>query len=125
MKMSDDRSDTPDDGNNQEETDLNVGDTALNRAINVLTGQQRRIVIDHLRNTSDGVASIDDLADSLLVHDPNVDDRNAIKMKLHHQTLPKLEEVGIIDFDPRTDTARYHGHAVIECLLDTLASGSK
>lgn len=34
-------------------------------------------------------------------------DEGRIRIRLHHVTLPKLAAGGIIDYDPKSNTARY------------------
>jgi hypothetical protein len=37
-----------------------------------------------------------------------------IAITLHHSTLPKLAETELLDYDPRSKTARYRGHTEAE-----------
>jgi len=39
---------------------------------------------------------------------------------LRHRDLPKLEEAGILEYDTRNETIRYHSDTVVEDLLDCL-----
>jgi hypothetical protein len=96
----------------------NVDDRALNRAFDLLASQRRRYVLAELQSTADGVASVERLADSLLAHESDSDDRDQVLVALYHQTLPRLDDSNVVDFDRRTDTVRYHGHKVVDELLE-------
>ncbi|MFC4451907.1 DUF7344 domain-containing protein [Halorussus aquaticus] len=108
-------------GNSGEENrGVNIGrvdDCTLNEALDLLRDQQRRYVLKKLRATDEGVAVIDELVEYLLTHDPDADDRDQVALMIHHKTLPRLADAGVIDFDARSDTVRYHGSEVVDDLL--------
>lgn len=41
-------------------------------------------------------------------------DETDIAITLHHSTLPKLADTDLLDYDPRSKTARYRGHTKAE-----------
>lgn len=101
--------------------DINeADDRALNQAFDLLGDQRRRYVLKTLYTTPESGMSADDLADRVLVHDPGATDYDRVRIRLHHQTLPRLAEDGIIDFDPQTGSIRYHGDELIDDLLAVL-----
>jgi hypothetical protein len=55
------------------------------------------------------------------VRNPDADGRDRTLIALQHRTLPRLDGAGVIDFDRRTDTVRYHGNELVEELLDFVA----
>lgn len=120
--MSDAGSTNPNDEDNGGATNDEVDDSTLNQAFNLLAGHRHRYVLEKLRETSDGVATVNDLADHLVKQVPDATDRDQETVALHHNILPKLDDANIIDFDPRTDTARYRGTELIEDLLDFIAT---
>lgn len=95
--------------------------STLDWVFNVLADDRRRSVVGALATESDNVASIDDLADHLLAYDRTADDRERMMVTLHHDTLPRLEDAGLVDLDRRTDTVRYRRHELVEDLLDVIA----
>jgi hypothetical protein len=118
--MSDYNSDKSDEEYNGP-NNRNVVDRTLNRAFDLLASQRRRYVLAELQSTSDGVASVERLADSLLAHESDSDDRDQVLVALYHRILPRLDDSNVIDFDRRSDTARYHGHKVVDELLEFAA----
>jgi hypothetical protein len=37
-----------------------------------------------------------------------------IAVTLRHQHLPKLDDIGLIDWDPDADQVTYNGHPIVE-----------
>lgn len=97
-----------------------MDDDTLNQAFDLLRNQRRRYVLKTLHATPQTVLSADDIADHILTHDPDAGDRDRVLVELHHTILPRLADDGIIDFDARTDTVRYHGSELVDDLLVAL-----
>lgn len=111
--------------NHEENVGLNfdqVDDRMLNEALDLLQDHRQRYVLEKLQTTSNDVASLEDLVNYLLAHDPNADDADQVAGVLHHQTLPRLADTALIDFDPRTNTVRYHGTELGEHLGDFISN---
>lgn len=66
-----------------------------------------RIVIQYFRRQSPEVATVDDLA--TVVRNQADADEARIALYLHHDTLPRLADAGYIEYDTRSNTARYRG----------------
>lgn len=90
-----------------------------NALLSALANQHCRSVIAYFRNTSDDRASVDDVAAALAQRDHA--DETKIAIQLHHVALPKLDGVGLVDYDERTKTVRYHGHSHLEQLEESLS----
>ena len=120
--MSDADSTSVGGGENEEPTSYEVDVGTLDRAFELLGDHQRRYVLEKLRATADGIASVDALADHVVARSPEATDRNRVEIALYHRILPKLDDDNVIDFDPRTATARYHEAELIEDLLDFVAT---
>lgn len=41
-----------------------------------------------------------------------------ISVDLHHTHIPKLEAIGIVEYDPGSDLLRYHNDSLVEDLLE-------
>ena len=80
--------------------------------LSALTNQYCRFVLRYFRNTSEDAASVEDLSTSFARENGGDEDRAALH--LHHTALPKLSDVGIVDYDARSTTVRYHGHPQLE-----------
>lgn len=74
--------------------------------LSTLANRNCRFVRSYFRGASEDSASIDDLAAAVTRRDAA--DRNRTAIQLHHSTLPKLEEAGIVEYDVRTKTVHYH-----------------
>ena len=64
-----------------------------------LGDEHQRKVLRHFQNSQTAVASVDELVESL--NDPECPSlaRNRIAVRLHHVTLPKLADTGVIEYD--------------------------
>ncbi|WP_266075689.1 DUF7344 domain-containing protein [Haladaptatus caseinilyticus] len=92
----------------------------------VLQDRQRRLICHILANSST-VTTFDDLIDALSDRELNAPesdtefDRRSASIQLHHVHLPLLEDIGVIEYEPRCGTIRYWGHSRIERRLDRLS----
>lgn len=95
-------------------------DNVYNQYFRLMADQQSRYTLLTLRNMSTNTVSILDLANRLLAVDPGADNLYWVKLELHHETLPRLADAGIIEFDPRTGTVCYRGDDAIDGVLDSV-----
>jgi hypothetical protein len=74
-----------------------------------LGDERQRTVIEYLRETEDGTASLDDLADHVVEGETNspAPDRETVTYELCHVHLPMLTDHGTIDVDEWAETVRY------------------
>jgi hypothetical protein len=96
-------------------------DVTPDTAFEILTTDRRRAILRYLRTTDDNVVSHDDLIDHVVEQDIGGNDRERVAVDLRHISLPKLEEVGLIEYDTRSETVRYRGHPLVDCLLNQVA----
>lgn len=68
-----------------------------------------RVVLQYFRSNPTDVATVDDLADYICENDDSADAESDVRIRLHHSTLPKLGNAGLLDYDERTNTARFRG----------------
>lgn len=83
-----------------------------------LADTQRRAVVRYFRDSPRDWASVAELADAIRPASNALADDVAIR--LHHSTLPHLETVGLLDYDPGNQSITYRGHDDIESLLDAI-----
>ena len=97
---------------------------SLDECLELVADQNRRRIIEHLRNVTEREVPIDALIDFLHDGKPNsaADRRtsNETSILLHHDHLPKLEYHGVVEYDPVREVIRYRSNGVIESLLDSL-----
>lgn len=67
-------------------------------------------VLSYLHDSAEETAQITDVIDE--IEKETHRDREKISIQLHHSTLPRLEEMGYLDYDQSSGTVRYHGHAL-------------
>ena len=72
----------------------------LDATLELLSDQRRRYVLYYLREQGNPV-SVDELADRVTMweNEPSID-RSKIRADLHHSQLPRLDDAGVVDFDP-------------------------
>lgn len=92
----------------------------LDSILETFADKRRRLVIEYLRDTSDGVASYDGLVDFVLRHSDTQQESENIRSQLHHVTLPKLEEADIIEYNRRSATVRYDPCSIADDLAEFL-----
>lgn len=86
-------------------------------ALEAMASTRRQHVAGALADAGDEIESLDDLVDA--VGERFDDDEDELRAALHHVHLPKLDEAGLVDYDP-------DGHAVdpedekLSALLDRL-----
>lgn len=96
------------------------GTISTDELLNVLANRDSRRTLDYLRTKADDTMQVHQLARELKTDEARSVEQLATR--LHHAILPKLEDVGAIDHDPRTNTVRYTGHTELEALLDAIQS---
>ncbi|MFC4549950.1 MULTISPECIES: DUF7344 domain-containing protein [Halorussus] len=82
-----------------------TGELEPSQIHNVLRNDRRRHVLKHLRDV-DGVLSVDALAEHIATIEtdespPPRDVRKSVYVSLHQTHLPKLDDLGIVDYDQR------------------------
>ena len=73
--------------------------------------ERRRCVLAYLQETPADTASLPDLSRYVVDRRPDLDpeDRDAVRLLLHHADLPKLEEADALDYDSEDRTVRLSG----------------
>lgn len=87
------------------------------RLHDALSSATRRHVLHYFRVREDRTASVGELAAALADADGGVDDPALAELRLHHCSLPLLDEIGVIDYDSEAGAVRYRGEADLESLL--------
>lgn len=91
---------------------------ALDSIFESFADEHRRLVVQYLHDATDGVASYDDLVEYVSKHCTDTRDREKVKIRLHHVSLPTLEKADIIECDSRSKTVRYRPASVVNCLAE-------
>jgi len=108
--MSDDGFGTGADEDNSVVSD--GGRSLPSRIFEALSDPRRRCVLYYLRDH--GEATVDDLAVHVAAWERDVpasevsdEDTQQIAVELVHSHLPRLEDEGLVEYDPRTETVSY------------------
>lgn len=82
-----------------------------NALFHVLSHQRRRYVLSYFRSADHDVVNLADIAEWVGEREAasESDRAEAVAVALHHTHLPKLAEIGVIDYDARTETVRHYG----------------
>ena len=85
------------------------------RVLGALASESRRAVLAHFEESIVETATLDDLTDALLARQTAIEGQSPeqVRLRLHHVHLPKLADVGLLDYDPRMATVRYYGHSLL------------
>lgn len=81
----------------------------------LLADDRSRSLLRHLRDSPDADASLHHLADQ--VGDA---DEEQVRSHLHHSTLPRLADAGVVEYDHERNTVRYQGNETLEELHDAV-----
>ena len=105
------------------EKDSQVPSEKLDTVLTILSNRYRRQVLYCVTEHDDAVVDFDVLIDYLIDSDTkrSQEDRERVKLRLHHMVLPKLQDAGILEHDTRSETVRYQGDPLIEEYLSVIA----
>lgn len=99
-------------GSRDSEFEPDGGQSPLSRILTALTDQRRRYICYHLADTDP--SEIGECATAVAAQEVGCspatvpeDKRQSIETSLYHTHLPKLDDLGIIDFDERTCAIRF------------------
>ena len=95
----------------------------LDELLAILANEDCRATLEQFRRTSEETVPVEDLADELCRDDERDPDRFAVR--LHHSVLPRLADVGVLEYDARSETVRYRGHDELEALLDAVRNATE
>lgn len=95
--------------------------TRLDRLYRSLASTRRRLLLSHLTTRSGEPVSVEELVDVVVEReqpDPGLaSHRERVVTDIHHVHLPRLADVGVIDYDPVDGTVLYEASERVESLL--------
>lgn len=93
---------------------------SLDLVFDLLSVRRRRYALYHLADQDDGIATFDELVDSIHTREDEGGDDNRLQIQtaLQHVHLPRLEDAGILEYDARSDTVRYWEQPTLEEWLE-------
>ena len=83
--------------------------------LSALSNECSRCVVNYLSESPDDVVSTDELAEYVADRQTESDlhDPDRIATRLHHVSLPRLADAGVVEYDPRSTTVRCRNHSVV------------
>lgn len=82
---------------------------AVSEQLQDLTPDHWRAVLQYFHGHPTEAATVGELGAFVRDLDPPDEGDSQVATRLHHATLPRLAANGLIDYDPRSNTARYRG----------------
>lgn len=113
-------------GGNGDSSDADLHDVSLSldAVLSLLADQDRRDLIQYLRESSEQTCSIDDCVGYLMKQE---EERTAerpshdrVAMVIHHIHIPKLADTGVVEYDARSREIRYRSDDRLESWLDRI-----
>lgn len=95
-----------------------IHDRTLDEMLKILSNTHRRAILWHFQQSPEDVTTTGHLAKIIARQEGMEVDQTVIQLR--HSTLPRLEDAGVIDYDPMSNTVRYLGHSGLEALLDVI-----
>jgi hypothetical protein len=92
----------------------------IDKRFDMLARADRRAVIQFFRDESTEEVTLDALVTGIVDGSYWDADESQARHYLHHSTLPKLADTGILDYDPRNKTVSYREQPAVEQLLDAV-----
>lgn len=104
------------------DTDQDHPAEPLDRAFDLIADRQRRLVLYYFQQTTDGLATFEELVDYLIVHEAHshidLRDDTAVRAQLHDTHIPKLAAANIVKYEPHRQTIQYRSDPALEHLLE-------
>jgi hypothetical protein len=98
-------------------------DITTEAALRLFADEDRRSIIAALVDHEENVVSLQDLTHQVAT-EPSpggaASVQNGSRVALKHNHLPRLDDTGVIEYDWRSDTVRYHPNERVERLLEFL-----
>lgn len=102
---------------NEEKPRRESARTGVNEAIEILEHRHRRDLLEHLASVDDTI-TFTEAAQTLAASDRlSAED---VRFDLYHLHLPKLERLGLVEFDERSEEIQYRPDVRVEALLETI-----
>jgi len=75
----------------------------------LFTPEYCQAVFQYFEQHATETATVTDLDAYISAQHQSDEDETGIAISLHHSTLPRLADTGLIEYDPRSHTVRYTG----------------
>lgn len=105
---------------------------SFDTVLGLISVSRRRTILYHLKERSNGAFTLDELVDRVMERETSIpvrsspDSREEVKTSIGHTHVPKLADVGIVDYDADSQVIEYAGNPALEsCIkyIETLELG--
>ncbi|MDS0475430.1 hypothetical protein [Natrinema sp. 1APR25-10V2] len=91
-------------------TEGGAGDESIDASFDALSDAHRRSLCRYVMQTAGDTATYEEFVDHVLEDDSETAledlERQTVELELRHTHLPKLDAVGVVDYDPQGETVR-------------------
>jgi hypothetical protein len=108
------------------------GELPLDDVFDLLRNQRRRGVLRYLRDQTDGTATLDTVAEHIAAKENDIEieqltssQRKRVYIGLYQCHLPKMDELGVIEYDQSRGTIKLQDISQIEPFLEGLDTGPR
>lgn len=95
--------------------------SSIDTMIRAVADEQRRLILQHLKEVSDGTASAEELAEYITTHSADETSPDKVAIRLHHAHLPTLADAHIIEYDSQSRTVHYQPSPLVEGVLASIS----
>ena len=111
-------------GGRDENPSLEEIPLSLDAMLDILAHRQRRYLLEYLADAPDDSGSFEQVTRHVVeqasVRDGEQPNRNEIEVSIQHKHLPRLVDAGLVEYDARSKTIRYHPNERLERLLEAV-----
>lgn len=125
--MSDDS--TNDDSEGEilsEDADVQSPSLTVDQVLETISNERRRYILKYFHQTDNDTAALDTLIDYVTTQEfdstPSDREREELSTSIYHVHLPYLQDVGLIEYDERSDRVRFYHHPVVDEWLTAIAN---
>jgi hypothetical protein len=96
---------------------------SFDQTLDLISVARRRTLLYHLKDRGTGTIPLDDLVDAVATRERAIPARDtpdsveSVRVSLVHAHLPRLADLGILDYDAESSTVEYYGNPALESFL--------
>ncbi|WP_338738543.1 DUF7504 family protein [Haloplanus salilacus] len=96
---------------------------SFDQTLDLISDARRRTLLYWLKDRGSGTVAFDDIVEAVVTRETSIpareapESRDSVRVSLAHAHLPKLADLGIVEYDPDGATVQYHGNPALESFL--------
>ena len=102
------------------ETNQSQQITDINELLNICATPHCRPILSYFRDSSSESAVLSEIVDEVTKQAHG--GREQVAMQVHHSALPRLAEIGYLEYDKINNSVQYHGHSELETVAVAIAT---